>query len=113
MVYLSLDKEYVEKNKEKMNKEAIEEFGEECKNDLLYADDKLAEVEEIDDNLILTAECDTEIGYISVGVELKDDDVLKIIEILTRKFENYKEVLEKLNAVFKQLNKDTEKEVIG
>jgi hypothetical protein len=105
MVYISLDKEYLEENKERMNKEAIDELGEDGKDVLLYIDNRFAEVDEINENLILTANCNSDIAYISVDIKLKDEDILRIIELVAEKFEKYKEAIRKLSSILKDFEK--------
>ena len=99
MVYLSLEKEFVDKNLEKWNKDAIEELGREGgKYSYLYYDDEKAKIDEIDEehNRILIA-CETsKVGYISMEVELTAEDLLRLIEIAVKKLNKFKTILEGL-----------------
>ena len=48
MVYLNLDKNFVDKHLKEWNKEAIKEFGEEGKDMYLFNDEEDARIEDID-----------------------------------------------------------------
>lgn len=95
MVYISMEKEFVDKNLEKWNKEAMEEMGEEGKNVYLYMDDVQGEIEEISENNI-TISCDSKLGYITTEIKLDTEDFLHLLEIAIEKFKKLKDVFEKL-----------------
>jgi hypothetical protein len=94
-----MNKEFVNKNLKNWNDEAISELGEEEGKDCyLYMDSENARIEEIDEeNGELHIACETsKLGYISLDVELRADDLLDLIEIAVKKLNKFKTVLEGL-----------------
>ena len=96
MVYLSLDKEFFEKNIKSMNQEAISELGEEGKNVLRFSDGFNGKIEEITGDIINIVIDHPKLGYISVDVKLDEDDYIKFIENINKKLNKFKTLLESL-----------------
>jgi len=99
MVFISMDKKFVDKNLQKWNRKAIEEYGEESgKECYLYEDEEVASIDEIDENgNWIKIVCETSpIGYISMYVDLDTDDLIRLIEIAVKKMNKFKNILESL-----------------
>ena len=96
MVYLNIDSEYFEKNKDKFLKTAKEEFGDENSKSYLYIDEIEGQISEIEDNKIFITIENSPIGYISMDVSISTDDLVKLLEIAVKKMNKYKTVLESL-----------------
>jgi hypothetical protein len=99
MVYLNLDKNFVDKHLKEWNEEAINTFGEEEGKDMyLFNDGEKARIEEIDEDAgELYVVCETsKIGYISLDVKLTTEDLLDLIEFAVKKLNKFKTILEGL-----------------
>lgn len=91
-MYLSLSKKYLEENRKAMEKEALEQSGDDGKDDLLYTDEKEAKIEHIEKNNI-TLSCDSKIGYLSIDVDLSDEDIFELIDYMREKANKMKKML--------------------
>ena len=98
MVYLNLDKEFVDKNLKKWNEESISESGEDGKDSYLIINDQDGRIEDIDEDASeFNVVCDDpNLGFISLDVKLDSDSLLKIIELSVKKLNKFKTVLESL-----------------
>lgn len=97
MVYLSLDKEFFEKNINSMNQEAISELGDvDGKNILQYSDEVAGIIDEIDGDVITIVIDHPKLGYMSMNVKLDEDDYIKFIENINKKLNKFKTLLESL-----------------
>ena len=97
MVYLNLNKQYLEKTKEKANKLAISEMGDDCKDLLMWdLNDKEVVIDQIEEDGTIDAHSDSDIGYVSFKVKLTDDDLIAIITIMNKRMNKFKNVLESL-----------------
>lgn len=100
MVYLSLNKEFFEKNIKKMNQEAITELGEEeGKNILQFSDEFQGYIDEIDGNLIDVTIEHPNLGNIYIPIKLDDDDYIKIIENVTKRLNKFKSLVESMKNI--------------
>jgi len=97
MVYLSLNKSFVEKNLEKWHRAAIDELGEEGKDQLLFYDDAEARLElsESDASFEVFVP-DPILGYISLTVTPNSDEWIDLITVLVKRMNKFKAVLEGL-----------------
>lgn len=91
-MYLNLNKKYLEEHRKDMEKEAQEEMGDSGKDKLLYKDEKQAEIECIEKNVI-TVSCDSKIGFLSIDIELDDEDIFTLIEYMKEKANKIKKLL--------------------
>ena len=98
MVYLNINKDFFDKNKESMNKEAIEEMGDEGKDSYLFNDNEDGVIEEIDEEAsTINIKCETsQLGYISMDIKVDSEDLLSLIELAVKKLNKFKTVLEGL-----------------
>jgi hypothetical protein len=96
VVYLNLDKNFVDKHLKEWNEEAIKAFGEEGKDMYLFNDEEDARIEDIDEDAgELSVVCETsKIGYISLNVKMTTDDLLSLIELAVKKLNKFKTILE-------------------
>lgn len=96
MVYLCLDKEFVNNNLKKWNEQAISTIGEDGKDDYLFTDDEPVRISDItEDSISLICET-SKIGYICLELKLDSDDLLSLIELAVKKLNKFKTVLEGL-----------------
>ncbi|MHA1664296.1 MAG: hypothetical protein ACTSVW_00470 [Candidatus Njordarchaeales archaeon] len=99
MVYISMDKKFVDRNLKNWNAEAIEEFGEEDgKETYLFTDDtygKIIEFYEDEGEIIVDVE-NSKIGFISVKVKLDIDDYINLIQLAVKRLNKFKNILESL-----------------
>ena len=100
-VYINIDKVFFEKNKEKMEKEAIKQYGTEEKSRLVYAisevqaDTVNARIDEIDaDSNTITLVAETELGSFWITAEMNVDQLIDLIEVATKKLNKAKTLLE-------------------
>ena len=94
MTYLNLDEEYLEKNKKKMKKLAIEDMGDDGKDSLRI--DIKDEVDFEFDKGTITLDSCSDMGFISVKYTLDDNECMEIVEYMKKKASKLKELL-KLN----------------
>ena len=99
MVYISMDKEFVDMNLRNWNKKAIEEFGEEeGKEAYLFRDGSYGVIAEFDDEkgeLVIDVE-DSKIGFMSIPVKLSINDYIDLIQLAVKKLNKFKNILESL-----------------
>ena len=98
MVYLSLDKKFVDENLKNWNDNSISEMGEDGKNSYLYTDNIEAKIEEIDEGLNkIHIICDNpKLGYISSEISIDTDDMINLFEIAVKRLNKFKTVLQGL-----------------
>ncbi len=93
-LYLSLEEEFLNKNKEQMKGEAKAELGNDGEGKLLYVPDPIAvRIEEIDDTTISLVS-EGKHGYICMSATLGTDEMIKLLEIATKKLNKLKTVIE-------------------
>ena len=97
MVWLNINKKYFDENKEKFNKEAISEYGEEegRENYLINIDIDTTTIEEINENIITVCN-KNEFGIIYIDIKLEEDDIIDLIKVITKKMNKIKAFLETL-----------------
>ena len=98
MVYITANKEFVEKTSEKANKDAISEFhgeDEPGKSLLWDLEDQYSEIEITEDGRIKVVS-DSKFGFISVDVALTSEDLVKIVELVVKRLNKFKNVIEGL-----------------
>jgi hypothetical protein len=97
MVYLNIDKEFFEKNKNKAEKQSIEELGDEGKNNLIFdiINDEV-NIEEIDDTGKISISSKSDFGWVYTDVKLDNDDMLRLIELFVKKLNKFKSLLESI-----------------
>ncbi len=101
-VFVDIDEMFLEKNKEKMEKEAIEQYGkEDGKSHFVYslsemsADTVNTRIEEINaDSNTITLVADTELGSFWITAEMNVDQLIDLIEVATKKLNKAKTLLE-------------------
>jgi len=94
MVYIELNRKFLDKNLKKMAKNAEEWFGDEGKEYYVYNDGLQGEVEEIDeDRGIITVSFESKFGTVVGDVKLTTDNLLDIINIASKQLEKLKSVL--------------------
>jgi len=93
-MYVNIDETYLEKNKSKAKKKAIEDFGgEDSKGELLFPELKGdVEIEEFNDGILLCS-IDNDLGYFSFELEINDDMAFEIIEYMKSKGEKIKRLV--------------------
>ena len=101
MGYIKLDKDFLEKNKEKAEEFSMNENGEEGKGSYLFLDSDFAmnesvTIEEINDKGNITFSVTNNLGYFSFDVPLDDDDLIQIMQIVTKRLNKFKTVMESL-----------------
>jgi hypothetical protein len=96
VIYLNLDKNFVDKHLKEWNEEAIKEFGKEGKDMYLFNDEEDARIEDIEEDAgKFNVVCETsKIGYISLDVKMTTDDLLSLIELAVKKLNKFKTILE-------------------
>ena len=95
--YLSLKKEFLDKNSKEAEAESISNMGEEDgKGYLIFNfDESNVEIEEIDESKSqLSVRSTTDLGDIYLTVELTVDSLISLIEVATKKLNKVKTVLE-------------------
>ena len=101
-VFVDIDGEFLEKNKEKMKEEAKLNYGtEDGKSRLIYAisdaqaDNVNTRIEEIDaDSNTITLVAETELGSFWITAEMNVDQLIDLIEVATKKLNKAKTLLE-------------------
>ena len=101
-VFVDIDGEFLEKNKEKMKEEAKLNYGtNDGKSRLVYAisdaqaDNVNTRIEEIDaDSNTITVVADTELGSFWITAEMSVDQLIQLIEVATKKLNKAKTLLE-------------------
>jgi hypothetical protein len=105
MAYVNLSESYIEKNRKKAKEEAISNFGDEDgKDNLVFVDtekdraenDALDHIEEIDEDGSITITSESKLGYISIDIQLTDEDFITLIGIAVKRLNKFKNVLESL-----------------
>lgn len=96
MVYVNIEKEFFEKNKEAAAKKAIKEFDEEGGKDILYFDvkDNETRIDGIEDDGTINVVSDSKLGYISFDVKLSDDDYIEFAGLIIKKLNKFKSAIE-------------------
>lgn len=97
-VYLSLSKSYVEKTLQKANERAIKELGEEDGKDTLrwdFDEDCSIEIDQDRNEIRLNSE-QASIGYISLQGEPSIDEQIEIVELVVKRMNKFKNLLESL-----------------
>ena len=94
MVYLNLDKEFLEKNEKDMEQLAIDENGEDAKGNLRFDEDIYGDID-IEGNIV-SISVSTKAGFIDVDARLDEDDYIKLIENITKKMNKLKNIMESL-----------------
>jgi len=98
MVYLNLDKEFIDKNLKKLNEDAISELGEVGKEIYFYNDDTEGHIDEIGEEegrLYIVAD-NSKIGYISLDIKLDTETLIDLLEMAVKKLNKFKTILEGL-----------------
>ncbi|MDO8623184.1 MAG: hypothetical protein Q7R52_02965 [archaeon] len=99
MSYISIDKEFFEKTKEKAFEREKEQNGEDAKS-YLYEDKNLGSetitIDEIQDNGTISFNIINDLGYFSFELPLDDDNLIGIVSIITKRLNKFKSVLESL-----------------
>lgn len=87
MVYLELNKKFVDENLEKWNEEAILNFGEEGRDKYFYSDNEIGTIRHIDQKSDkITIICrHSKLGFISMDVKLDIQDLLFLWYIKVKK----------------------------
>ena len=101
-VFVDIDGEFLEKNKEKMKENATEQYGtDDDKSRLVYAiseaqaDNVNVSIEEIDaESNTITLVADTELGSFWITAEMNVDQLIALIEVATKKLNKAKSLLE-------------------
>ena len=102
-VFVDIDREFLEKNKEKMKEEAEKQYGTgtDSKTRLVYAisdaqaDNVNTRIDEIDaDSNTITLVADTELGSFWITAEMNVDQLIDLIEVATKKLNKAKTLLE-------------------
>ena len=98
MVYMNLEKkEFSAEKLASANKYAIEEIGDDCKDNLRFDDDgDKASIEEVGDDGTLFVMSESKYGTISFDVKLSDDDLIDLIGLVTKRLNKFKSVIESL-----------------
>lgn len=94
-MYINLDKEYLEENMKKANDEAKSVMGDEGDSSLLFPNlvDSVDDFE-IQDDTTLNVSFSNDLGYFNFKVKLDLDDLAKLMEILSKKVNKIKTILE-------------------
>lgn len=96
MLYLAIDKEFFDKNKQKFLKEAKKD---DLEDTYLIVDERaIGKIEEFDfenSTIIATIE-NSKIGYIDIKIKLETEDLIKLIEFAVKKLNRFKNILESL-----------------
>lgn len=97
-MYVNLNKEWLLKNIPVGESNAKEEFGEEAKDQILFSELEENEVcLEIDsERQELNVSFDSQLGYFSIDIPISDEDLITLIEIVTKKINRFKTALEAL-----------------
>jgi hypothetical protein len=94
---MNLNKEFIDKNLESMNKNALSRFGDvDGKNDYLFEDGVHGTIEEIDDNRFGIIVDNPELGFFTVDIDLDDNDLVRLLEMAVKKMNKFKNLLESL-----------------
>lgn len=98
MVYLMLNKGYVERTMKEANEQAINELGEEDGKDTLMWDlnDSKDKLEEIGEDGSLSVVSASEIGSIDIYLKLSVSNDIDIIESIVKRLNKFKTMLESL-----------------
>jgi len=97
MTYIRLNEKYLEENKQKA-KETSLSWDKENKDMLLF-DEAIKEtvtIGEITEGGILCLDSDSDLGFISLSIQLDNDNLMTIANIIVKRMNKFKSVLESL-----------------
>lgn len=85
LMYVDIYEEWLNKNRKRMRKEAIEEFGKKKGKNRLLDSEVLGNIDIRFDNGRLFVDINSELGFFSADVKIDDEMVFEIIEYLKEK----------------------------
>ena len=93
-MYVNLDKNFLDKNMKKMEKNAKEVFGDEDGKDQLVLETIESTISDIEfDDGNLTIGVDSDMGYFSIDVDIDDELAFDIIDHMKKKGEKIKRLV--------------------
>lgn len=98
MVYITINKDFLNKTKKEAEDKAIKEFGAEDGSNLFYYDvnDSDTRIDEITEDGKINVVNESPFGYISFNIKLEDEDYITLAGLIIKKLNKFKSVVESL-----------------